>query len=133
MSKVYESADLKLLWERSEGHQWESATANIKNTNTWCPKCAGLEQGTIDEMKALAISRSGRCLSDTYEKSNTKLRWQWVEGHEWEVAPSSIKHANSWCPKCAGLERETIEEMKVLAISKGGMCLSLTYKNSSSK
>lgn len=133
LSTVYEGNDLKLLWECAERHQWETPPANIKNANSWCPKCVGLEKGTIEQMRELASAKGGRCLSEIYVNNNTKLRWQCVEGHEWEVAPSSIKHANSWCPKCAGLERGTIEEMRTLAISKGGMCLSLTYKNSSSK
>lgn len=133
LSSIYTSNDVKLLWECAERHQWETAPANIKDKDSWCPICAGTQKGNIEEMKALAISRGGKCLSDSYQNNNTKLRWQCAVGHEWEVAPSSIKHANSWCPKCAGLERGTIEEMRTLAISKGGMCLSLTYKNSSSK
>jgi hypothetical protein len=118
----------KLLWKCSEGHQWESSPSNIKRGH-WCPYCAGNEKGTIEEMQELAEIKGGKCLSDKYINSQTKLLWECSEGHQWEAKPSSIKRGD-WCPKCAGKAKGTIQEMQELAESKGGKCLSSEYINS---
>ena len=39
LSKKSLGAHKKLKWQCKEGHVWESTVANIKNNNSWCPKC----------------------------------------------------------------------------------------------
>lgn len=84
-------------------------------------------------MQALARERGGRCLSDTYVNSATKLLWQCARGHTWSAKPNSIRSCESWCPYCAGLARRTIEDMHALARERGGRCLSDTYVNNATK
>ena len=91
----------------------------------------------IEELREIAISRGGSLISDYYINNNTKLRWRCTEGHEWEAVSSSIKQG-SWCSICgdkrAGIKKaKTIDEMKVLAVAKGGFCLSDSYVNSRSR
>ena len=91
----------------------------------------------IDELRILAVSRGGRLLSDFYVNNNTKLRWRCSRGHEWEAVPSSIK-VGRWCRKCgikcSAIKRaRTIDEMQALAKAKGGVCLSVSYRNSKSR
>ena len=88
----------------------------------------------IEEMRAIATARGGKCLSDFYINNNTKLRWHCSKGHEWEAVPGSIK-SGSWCGICgdkrAGRKRaHTVEEMRALAVSRGGTCLSTNYTSS---
>jgi hypothetical protein len=79
---------------------WAAAPYNVKK-GTWCRECYRLGKYlTLDEMKSIAESRGGKCLSDKYFDSVTKLKWQCKEGHVWDAQPSAIK-AGSWCPKCA--------------------------------
>jgi hypothetical protein len=86
---------------------------------------------TIKEMKALAKSRGGRCLSDKYINNYTNLEWECKEGHRWEAPPRSIK-AGRWCARC-GHTHVTIKNMQELAKCKGGKCLSTEYLNTNSK
>ena len=51
-------------------------------------------------MKALAEGRGGRCLSDEYNGSKTKLKWECAYGHGWEAIPNNVKNLGSWCPHC---------------------------------
>ena len=59
---------------------------------------------TIEEMKRIANERGGRCLSDTYEGYQKKLKWECSKGHVWEATPLNVKHRNRWCPICARLK-----------------------------
>jgi len=56
-------------------------------------------RGNIEEMRKIAESRGGKCLSEHYVNVDTRLRWQCKKGHIWEAVPSSIKRG-SWCARC---------------------------------
>ncbi|KKL80946.1 hypothetical protein LCGC14_1999660 [marine sediment metagenome] len=87
---------------------------------------------TIEEMQKIAGSHGGNCLSKEYINVKTKLKWQCKEGHIWETTPDTIKRG-SWCRKCSGSEKHTIELMHNLAKEKGGKCLSTNYFNAHTK
>lgn len=119
----------KYKWECDCGHIWEASFSNILYGNTWCPNCNGKKIGTIDEMRLIAKSRGGKCLSKKYKNKNTKLLWECEEGHRWWATPDSIKNNKSWCAICSGVPRYTIKDMKEIARIKGGECLSEHYTN----
>jgi len=87
---------------------------------------------TIEEMRLLADSRGGYCLSTKYINNHTKLKWQCERGHEWFATPGHIQQGR-WCAECSGKKRKTIEEMKVLARNRGGYCISTEYINNKTK
>lgn len=91
-----------------------------------------MRRHTLADMHALAQARGGRCLSEAYRGVNEKHQWECALGHTWEAIPESIKR-DSWCPICAGNTRGTLEEIQRLAAARGGICLSDTYRNSSTK
>ena len=131
LSKKYVNNSTKLKWQCAEGHVWEAAPGNVKQ-GSWCPFCAGLAKLTIEEMRQLAESRGGKCLSNEYVNRENKLKWQCAEGHAWEATSNSVKQGR-WCPICAGTLRLTIEEMQKIAESRGGKCLSKEYVNNYNK
>ena len=97
----------KHRWKCKEGHEWEARPRDIKFHKSWCPTCGAARRGRkrrlgIEQMRALARERGGRCLSRIYVNTQTKLRWRCKNGHEWEAAPGNVKHNASWCPKCRG-------------------------------
>jgi len=55
---------------------------------------------TIRDMKELARSRGGQCLSTKFVDIKTKLKWKCAFGHEWEATPR-LSEAGHWCPECA--------------------------------
>lgn len=91
----------------------------------------------LEQMKRIALSRGGECLSKHYKGSDVKLKWKCSKGHVWETTPDSIVQGH-WCPKC-GKERAakqrllTIESMKEIAKERGGRCLSKKYISASTK
>ena len=90
----------KIQLQCANGHQWKTTAGSVIYSNSWCPVCAGNHVLSINEMKELAKSRGGICLSDSYSNSKTKLLWQCGEGHRWLATPFSVKIRQSWCPSC---------------------------------
>jgi queuine/archaeosine tRNA-ribosyltransferase len=132
LSEEYINSVTKLTWQCKNGHRWD-ATPHSLHQGNWCPVCAGVQKGTIEEMLGMAKERGGQCLSEKYVGALSKLKWQCKEGHQWEARPAHIKQG-SWCPACAaGMRRGTIKEMQRIAEERGGQCLSEKYINSRSK
>ena len=131
LSTTYVNASTKLEWECQKGHRWFAVPFSVKQ-GSWCPKCAGVEKKTLEDMHALAHANTGRCLSTVYVNSQTKLEWECQKGYQWFAVPNSVKQG-SWCPHCAGNQLKTLKDMQILASANGGRCLSDTYINSRTK
>lgn len=134
LSTVYINMSTLLKWKCSQGHVWEAKPNGISNGNR-CPECSNRKKLTINDMNTLAKSRGGKCLSTEYKTNKIPLTWMCSKGHTWEARPDNVKNQGHWCPKCrigkkGNNIKLTIEEMHRIAESKGGKCLSKTYKNS---
>lgn len=126
LSKRYRGNITPLLWECSEGHRWKASPGSIRINGSWCPKCAGLQKLDLMEMREIAKTRGGKCLSRKYVNANSKLLWECAKGHRWEAIPNSVKRG-TWCKVCAGFDHLTLESAKKIAKERGGECLSAKY------
>lgn len=135
LSAEYVDMRTALRWQCDQGHTWDSRPDNVK-AGSWCRICSRIKRQArwLEEMRTMAHARGGRCLSDTYVTSATKLRWQCGEGHVWEAMPASLRTSGSWCPVC-GFEklRLKIEDMHTIARERGGECLSTAYVNNETR
>ena len=100
----------KLLFRCAQSHEWTAEAYAIKR-GRWCPRCAHHNQLGIEEMRQLAMSRGGNCLSTEYVNIETNLIWQCGKGHTWNAPPSRIKHDKHWCPVC-GKQKPYYRERK---------------------
>ncbi len=93
-----------------------------------------LYDDTLNELKEIALSRNGQCLSTTYLGHVTPLQFQCQSNHIWFARPNDIKKG-SWCSICsrAGGKRKTINELKNMYQSLGIKCNSEIYLNSKEK
>ena len=90
----------------------------------------------LEEMKQLARSRGGVCLSSAFISVNLDLEWQCSEGHIWSAPPQRIKGTpkkkGTWCKKCFEQRnygsQEKLVECQKIAESRGGKCLSTVYE-----
>lgn len=72
---------------------------------SWCIVCRGLDRRLgIERMREVAVARGGRCLSDEYANTRSKLQWQCHLGHTWTAIPGTVLKG-SWCPTCANMDR----------------------------
>lgn len=132
LSVRYGANGSKLEWQCAEGHAWQ-ATPNTIQQGKWCPKCAGVMRRTIEEMRAVAASHGGECLSAKYRNGQQKLKWRCKAGHEWYAIAANVAHG-AWCPICAyDFVRFTLEEVRTLARERGGKCLAEVYVNGRQK
>ena len=79
LSDTYVNSKTKLLWECVEEHRWKALPTNV-NRGTWCPVCAKGNSGhsqrlSLEDMMPLAKKYGGKCLSEKYVNSQTKLTW----------------------------------------------------------
>jgi hypothetical protein len=58
----------------------------------------------IEQAHEAAKARGGRCLSEHYVASLSKLTWLCHRGHEWR-APLSAVRVGKWCKRCASMDR----------------------------
>ena len=98
LSTEYKNGRTHLVWECALGHQWKATPRNIQQ-GRWCRHCAGNQLKTLQDMQILASENGGRCLSDTYINSRTKLLWKCRSGHRWWAAPDIIQQGR-WCEIC---------------------------------
>lgn len=142
LSRRYVKATSPLRWRCALGHEWLATLASIIRRNTWCPVCAGNRKLDLRELRRMAREHGGRCLSRQYVNGRTPLMWKCKYGHRWKAAAEQIKgglHRNgTWCPKCYNQRRifrplGTIQEMRRLAVIRGGRCMSASYPGSRAK
>ena len=98
----------------------------------------GRPKRTLEECQEVAQKHGGACLSTKYINERGKLHWRCAKGHEWESSAACVVRAKTWCKRCSDAQsalrkRHSIEDCQVLAATKGGACLSSTYKNSKDK
>lgn len=96
-----------------EGHEWNAFSSSIV-FGRWCKICSILNRKskvfrTIEDMKRIAESRHGKCLSDIYIDNNTKLDWECARSHRWKAKPRSVINDRSWCKKCSYEARRKIK------------------------
>lgn len=131
LSKKYMGSHKKHLWQCGMGHKWETTPACIRR-GKWCPVCSGKQKHTIRDMQILAQSRGGRCVSKEYLGVTKPLIWECSKNHQWEARATGVI-AGTWCPKCAGNKKLSIEVYQEIAKSRGGMCLSSSCQNNADR
>ena len=141
LSLEYANSSKLLRWRCVVGHEWQARAHSIR-AGGWCPACAHNQRLKLEEMQEIARERGGRCLSTRYENGCTPLIWECELRHRWKALPARVKNGSrrkgTWCPECYRLRRtvhakHSIEEMRDLAIARGGKCLSTEYVDSKSK
>jgi very-short-patch-repair endonuclease len=109
-----------------------------KTRPRWCSICLKdnelqvRSQTYLGEARKIAEERDGKLISTVYTDCHTLLEWKCNTcQHEWSSSFTSIKHGESWCPKCAGNFKLNLKECQLLAESKEGLCISEQYINNS--
>jgi hypothetical protein len=85
-------------------------------------------------IKEVAQNRGGKCISVIYVNNRSPLLFECQEGHRWETCWKNIDKG-AWCPECAKIKSQgannsrfdSIENMRQIAIARGGNCVSSEY------
>ncbi len=104
LSTQYSGVNVKYDFRCAVGHEW-STLPSVLFSGSWCKRCyfdsrlLGIEQA-----HEAAKERGGRCLSDHYVTSLSKLTWLCHRGHQWKAPLSAIK-VGKWCKRCASIDQ----------------------------
>lgn len=132
MRGTYTNRKSELHFICEKGHTNKTTWASLNGH--WCSECAGNKWGTIEEMRKIASTKGGRCLSEKYLGSGVELEWECNKNHRsWFATPSNVKTKGSWCPKCAPNSMRSLKDMKNLARKFNGKCNSIKYHNTQTK
>lgn len=92
----------------------------------------------IEDIKKIAETRNGKCLSKIYINQKTKLEFECELGHKWYGITGNVIRG-SWCPQC-GIEtirkqkiKYSIDKINEFIAPKGGKCISTEYKTNHHK
>lgn len=132
LSRRYGNSREKMRWRCKAGHTWSASLEQVLRGD-WCQTCHFERiRPRQEDIERAAIERGGKCLS-TYVDKETPLRRQCADGHTW-CAPWFRVSNGQWCHQCAVKARtRTIEQMRELAQSRGGRCLSTVYPGAHGK
>ncbi|RHZ81393.1 hypothetical protein Glove_120g28 [Diversispora epigaea] len=84
---------------------------------------------TLKNIKEIALSKHGKCLSTEYKNNQLLLLWHCRENHLWRAPLGNVKNGK-WYPYYASNTCFTLKDAKQIALSRNGKCLSTVYKNS---
>ena len=140
LSKEYINESSPLIWRCEKGHTWD-ADFQIIRQGGWCTQCLKREKickDRLQEMKKIAVSKGGKCLSSEYIDMNHKLDWQCAEGHKWSVSPTPVFYHGTWCRICSYKKngenaRGNIQTIRQIALKHNGKCLSENYGTGKNK
>jgi len=124
LATEYTNMHTKLLWECSDGHEFEKALSHIHYRDQWCPYCCPRPPLTIDDCFAEGINNGGRCVSTIYVNCEEPLVWECSESHQWRANLKSIRVNKSWCPVCNNFRKKQGELTKILEdiLTQDSMC-----------
>ena len=107
LSTEYAHRDIKLEWECKIGHRWKATPLSVVMSHHWCQQCgivrnttARLAKNRLAELKEIAKSRNGRCISREYLGTHKPMSWRCRNGHMWTAKPADIMRGG-WCPNCS--------------------------------
>jgi hypothetical protein len=129
LSKTYENVHSNLEWECVKKHRWHATPNNVKR-GAWCGICAiDATRGSLSDILKIVEQLGGRCLSDQYVNVAAPLQFECGQGHRWQSSAKTVLEGH-WCMLCFhDSQRSTLQEMRELAASRDGQCLSDAYLN----
>lgn len=132
LSTEYVGSMEPLLWQCDKLHTWYSSLNNVKNHNSWCPKC---RQSHGEELIALLLKNHFE-REYSADKINTslsgKLRYDfYIPGTKWIIEFDGIQHFEEvtyFTNTKSLLERQQLDRIKTFgAIEAGYSVLRIHY------
>lgn len=131
LSNEYINTKHKLKLRCPNGHEFEITFANFKEKNK-CKICEGREYN-YDYVKKYLLKEGYELLSDKYENNHKKILIKHKEcSHVFKMTFANFKFGQR-CPKCAGVEKLSLNEIKFYIESFGYELLSKEYVNNKNK
>lgn len=87
----------------------------------------------LKEAQAVARSRNGKLISKYIITNHDKLEWHCLKcDNKWLATWSNVK-GGSWCMRCSGYQKKTMDDLHLIAKERGGKCLSVSMPSIKTK
>jgi len=113
LSPEYLGARTDLMWLCPTHGEFKMRPGNVRTTS-WCQLCAYEKRAreypkrlSLKSARDTAKERGGKCLSDVYVNSATKMEWKCRYGHQWTASLTTIRRGH-WCGECSGGQGEQV-------------------------
>lgn len=99
-----------------EGHEWDVTVGSLLSLHTWCPRCAGNFQRTLEELDAIVQSRGGVLKTREYRGVDGSYDFECNLGHSFTNMFKKVEKGQ-WCPICSKgskseeIARTTLEQL----------------------
>lgn len=115
-------------------YTWNAPFYRVNTNNSWCLKCSGKLKYTIEDVREIIREKEGTLLSKEYKNSHIKIRVKCNKCNcIWNPKLMHIINSNSWCPKCSGNLKRSLDDINKFIQSKNGKLITDTYQNNKSK
>jgi hypothetical protein len=82
----------------------------------------------IDLLQEIVLANGGELVTTAVLQMRNKFTFRCAEGHEWDAQGGSVLYQGTWCPKCSGNFIRSLDEVRLVAESRGGKLVSNEYK-----
>lgn len=112
------------------GFEWDVSVTSLVHNKTWCPKCAGKNEGRAEALvRAYVALKGGEILTKGRLVSTGRVDIRCSCGYEWNVGVGPLYQQKTWCPRCAGNLPRSWEELRSIAEARGGKLISENFTN----
>jgi len=134
-STEYKDCDTNYEWQcNAFGHKWIMTYTSVKQGH-WCPECNKIKRRLyyFGLCNKVAEEKGGFFLSTIYINARTKYDWMCGDCfYSWSASYDSVNRI-SWCPKCGGHLKLSIDACHIVADFRGGQCKSTEWKGTGEK
>lgn len=134
LSRRYQGVQATYKFRCAEGHMWQTRGATVLYHRSWCARCARerklLLSDGLARLQELAAQRGGRCLSERFEGTAARHRFECANGHQWEALAGTLLYSGNWCHRCAydhSRLSDGLARLCAAAQARGGRCLADRY------
>lgn len=120
--------DIAMVALRIAGRDWENSVRKL--SIDLAPAFSSTIQHRLDEA---ALEKGGKRITQSFQGWHHATTWECTSGHRWSASATSILHARTWCPVCAGQAGPSIEILASKAAARGWVLLSTQYINAKEK
>lgn len=137
ITETYIHKRFPMTWECKRGHRFEVSLHAAERREHFCEECREIErlEEALENCRAFAETRGGKCLSKEYVSSTAKLEWECIKGHRFKKTALEATY-DPFCGRCAK-EQQTLErgerKLRELAESFNGQWVESDYRGSLAK
>jgi hypothetical protein len=112
------------------GRAFQDSLGRLRRKKSLCACKKDLARRTknLDRLEAYVSDRGGFLNNPRPVFTSEKVDVRCASGHSWKVLAGSLLSQKTWCPRCAGNFKRSLDQLQDIVEKRGGKLISKTYK-----